>query len=94
MKLTNRLPHKEYVAGVAAHFTSVYAAISYNELFVLATPLTLLYCLNEAGKHSDNNWIEQVIDTKIELDKTQRWLDEQGVDYETPSFFDTIFRNR
>jgi len=92
LNLERRLPSKKYLAGVAAHFTSIYAAITYTEWAALLTPITLLYCIQRAGQEQEYSWIEDFIDTKIELDKAKRELDEEGVDYEEPSLKDTLLK--
>lgn len=93
INISKRLPSKKYMAGLAAHFTSIYAATAYSEWFALLTPITLLYCIQRAGQEQEYSWIEDYIDTKIEIDKMQTWLDKQGVEYEEPKLLD-IFRNR
>lgn len=77
MNIKQRLPGKGYLTGLAAHFTFLGLTVHASSWFALALPVTFLDCLHKSGKEQDSNWIKDYVDTKVEIDKTQKWLESQ-----------------
>lgn len=90
MKIRDRLTSIRYTGWLTAHYTGVATAMHFNQWMILTLPFTLIKCLSIAGQETKTAYFADAIKNKTENDIMAAQLKKEGVEYEKPSYFETV----